>query len=92
MNWNRGLFRTWVVLSAIWVVYVAGDAWVDWQAQHTFDSSTARPLSAGEAKVDTNSSFSFWGYAQNALEPPVCLLLVGLAGIWVTRGFKRISN
>jgi len=41
MNWARGFFRVWVLLSCLWVVLVGGLAWEDYPDESSYVARTS---------------------------------------------------
>jgi len=76
MNWKRGLFRTWLVGTAIWiaaVIYMVVASWpVDLDTSRFTPQVRAHVLLASE-----------W-----ALGPPIAVLIAGLVLGWILRGFR----
>jgi hypothetical protein len=121
MSWGRGLLRVWLVLSAIWLVFVsiASD-----DTPHVLGTAPvyvlAPPLSDDPSKLsteeleriaklppgyvvddwvpvnppkaDTNTNYRLeaaLSLAQQALLPPLAVLLLGGGFYWAILGFKR---
>ena len=84
MNLRRGLFRLWLVVSALWVVFAVAFDWRSW--------STA----IGCLLDDTSSPWcKYWDlsdYAQGFLisfGPPFALFGIGAGLLWAAYGFVR---
>jgi len=39
MNWKNGLFRTWVLISVLWLILVAFRAYNEFSAPHSFSGN-----------------------------------------------------
>jgi hypothetical protein len=78
MNWPRGLLRVWAVLSGFWATAVAAS----YVLLVVMDEP---PVHLRLADVPVS-----WVCAI-ALFPPALALALGLAGVWIVRGFQRDS-
>lgn len=74
MNWNRGLFRFWIVLSVIWLLGVAvvgdvGDAfntyWTFWSVR-----AESREAQADQAREETSATHHPGEYSLDEAAPP----------------------
>jgi hypothetical protein len=86
----RGLFRLWLVLSAIWILFVITKTWFDITYPTTL-TDTEVGLSPGMfddliIAGRANSALKFG--AALALVPPLLVLALGSALIWAFRGFR----
>jgi len=68
MNWKRGLFRAWLVLSVLWCAF---GFWL-----------------ASDCIVDDTCSAGRLGAIAFVLSVPAAVFLLGLALLWVGRGFR----
>jgi hypothetical protein len=90
MNWRRGLFRTWLIATAIWAFV---HLWAPAQAQLVatvgwlvgFRVADAR--SAGYS--DSEILAYFCGGVAEVVLIPLSVLLLGAAALWALGGFKR---
>jgi len=73
MNWRRGLFRIWLVVSASWIAGIGLVAYRDWP------QPTQGAADYSEVEI----------YAAVALGVPLFFFLVGLSTIWAVLGFNR---
>lgn len=95
MNWKRGLFRAWIVLTALWLTGWLAFAWLDpgipslmrdceEAREHTLkalgDAAVAQCVRTWEEKRTE--------FLRNALVPPILLLIVGVLAHWIVRGFR----
>ena len=107
MNWRRGLFRLWLIVSVCWVILVIATAytkwWPDWR-QHADVMACAEQRKAdrslgnvfdcfdGEPRQLPNSPReALVRYGLLALVPVSTAFVMGLAGLWVVAGFRRGS-
>ncbi len=90
MNWRRGLFRFWLVVSLLWIVWVV-----------LFDSASATCFQVRKA-LDLGNPFDCFDprtilYGFNTwtilvlLGPVFGSFLVGLIVAWVVRGFVKVK-
>jgi hypothetical protein len=100
MNWTRGLFRLWLVLSVLWIGGVAAMTWQALPAGTFIDANPPPPgyeiekpradlpvapwIEAGRAEVRAAALVAFI--------PPGFFLLLGAALIWAGRGFRAERN
>jgi hypothetical protein len=86
MNWRRGLFRLWLVASAVWIArtfwwreaclipsWLGGGGW--WCNDAVVD-----PIGENLKSVAL------------ILGPPAAAFLAGLVSVWVLNGFRHNSN
>ena len=85
----RGLFRLWIVLSAVWILFVIARTWFDITHPILTDTEVGLPpgmfddlIIAGRA----NNALKFG--AALALLPPAVVLALGSALVWAFRGFR----
>ena len=82
MNWTRGLFRAWLVLSALWLV---GCIWaLDYSC---FLGAEGRPWCRWWV-VSPLSQSTYVHRLLVGLAPPIGVLLIGFAVLWIGRGFR----
>lgn len=74
MNWRRGLFRAWAMISAMWIALWAALSYL--HLYELFDTGSPR---AWPRVWDTVATMTI---------PPLILLGLGLAAFWVVRGFQ----
>ena len=98
MNWRRGLFRLWLVLSLCWIVLVGVHNWNDlssremtsdltkWSNEALEKASRGEALSVSDYPPDWPRRLAAGGYI---IGPPFAALLLGYVLIWVGRGFRR---
>src|ERR1700676_2349765 len=101
----RGLFRLWLVLSALWVAGILWAAWSNqWRviainrdptAQEVADCEQARTWGCHDEIVEQLSPIrQFTGYtlpdnSATAFGVPALILALGLRVRWVVAGFKK---
>jgi hypothetical protein len=97
MNWKRGFFRVWLVLSLAWMAYVGimfGPSILDpirdpgerAKTSWTWEEAQSPNLRA----PPTNLILArFWSVSALAMSPPIAMLLGGLATAWIFFGFRR---
>ena len=101
MNMSKGLFRLWMLLAAIWVLYTF---WLFWSgctsaldADGKVITETLCRTGARNGRfvaLDEPTKFSVvdWlRWIRFAALPPGIVLAIGASSFWVLRGFK-ISN
>jgi hypothetical protein len=93
MNFERGFFRFWIVLSAIWVLFVAVPLLVYWPdvepSYHLAQGVLANlgvslPETAGYSSTD--KLLMFLGVT---FLPPAGLFVLSLLLIWILEGFRK---
>jgi hypothetical protein len=98
----RGLFRLWLVLSALWIGGVGVETWQTFPVYEFILPSEApdyRPPKPDEfdvndfdkwvqARAATQRREALWMAALKSLAPPVLILALGSALIWAFRGFR----
>jgi hypothetical protein len=84
MNWSRGLFRGWVVVSVLWLATVGAAFAAAWIEAASWDAVAPRVV----AETAAERRDRLMGWAALALAPPAALLALGLVGAWVARGFR----
>jgi hypothetical protein len=105
MNWNRGLFRLWIVLSVVWLALAGTGAAIIWT-----NDTPARSFAAAVLRYDTDchradgSKPGPWCdvppvrgaapmpdglYAGMLAGPPLLLLILGWLCLWTARGFRE---
>jgi hypothetical protein len=100
MNWRRGLFRIWIVISALWLLGTAAVAFTDTgipsltkdcrELLKFEDVKTGQKLGPHEvAQCDDQWRKERMRLIAIALGPPVTLLIVGLVLGWVRSGFRK---
>ena len=95
MNFARGIFRLWAVITLVWVASMTWIAWDEITFQpHKEAASSSDPNawwlnSPTSPPADTTDESGNIAALKLAFGPPALLLLLGLAGMWVVRGFKR---
>ena len=80
MNVRRGLFRLWIVLSAIYIATVIVLGWAP--VEYEIDRWRQNP-SSGDPGQLIGSLFGI------ALIPPLIVLAIGAALVWAFSGFAR---
>ncbi len=100
INWQRGLFRVWIVASLLWMAGIVLPNIIgspptirETGSTPAFDPSKPYDIIGADGTaihvVPTNSLVNT---AALAIVPPICLLGLGLILWWVTKGFKPRSN
>jgi hypothetical protein len=89
MNWVRGLFRSWAVISLLWILVAGAIQWTNLTGYRTYDVAGASK--AGYSAEEINSYL--WSRQLHAATwiaaPPIGLLLLGLMATWAIRGFRQ---
>ena len=103
LNWTRGLFRLWVLLSVLWIVGVTALAWSDpWRVTAYGRAPTAEEVKGCNEKTPgpwckdwfvweptvQERAFHLRWYGAAAFGVPFVVLLLGVSGRWVLAGFK----
>lgn len=100
VNWGRGLFRIWMVISAIWVAII----FLNVQGLGLLTEALARAIYPSAsciqqlpklglnpfdcfASADAAERWRAFGVEGFAL--PISLLIAGLIGRWIARGFRH---
>lgn len=73
MNWTRGLLRLWMIIAACWIIVTT---WLQWNLITNPFTKYVEPS-------------PFIDITMFIFLPPLVLLLLGLSGVWVMRGFRR---
>ena len=96
----NGWVRLWIVVSVAWMVgYVYVNNWdvqTAWEiggwSQDALPSCYEAPESQmckdDTAEVRKSNANQRWQHLQKLFGPPALILVLGLAGVWVVRGFK----
>lgn len=97
MNWSRGLFRAWLVVSVLWAALCIGWNWSTLASSLSEVSCLIGDASARPACVYHNMGYVSWGLEDRQFwltlaTPPLVILLLGYAVLWVGRGFRRPEN
>jgi hypothetical protein len=97
MNWRRGLFRSWLLLSFGWITFVV--ILFSTSCFYLQDTPTFDPMcitdGAPAGSIDSLKNLSGFAAADilrwflRLFAPPVALLTAGSALIWVVDGFRR---
>lgn len=79
MNWRNGLFRFWIIVSALWVLY-----WL-----YELDPTCIYKIESWCRDVVLHASSANWLHLAGVmLGGPVALLLFGWAIFWAVTGFR----
>ena len=76
VNWRRGLLRSWLLLSAAWIM---AQGWVVY-------------LIINGIQAGFQSSGDFLAIPVLLIGPPIAFLLFGLVAGWAVRGFKQNNS
>ena len=91
MRVRQGLFRLWLVLSVIWIVVATWLFWDDLTGK-LLPEEVAAQAAFPEGYTPGTILESIHERFRHALElvflPPLGLLALGCAGLWVVRGFQ----
>ena len=96
MNWSRGLFRCWLVLSVFWVVLVGAIMHIDREVITLWDAPRLSALNEvvqdGSVSQPSLERASRLGkrirkFAVVGLGVPAGVLVFGAAMLWAVRGF-----
>ena len=101
-NVGKGLFRLWFVLAVCWIVPLTWVKWPDITLAEQFIPELpyfsipgvnwgfdGEPTPAEKLRALTIKKDKQIASVQLILLPPAMLLLLGLAGVWVLRGFRN---
>jgi|KBSMisStaDraftv2_1062788.scaffolds.fasta_scaffold4877605_1 hypothetical protein len=77
MNWRRGFFRIWVVLSALWIVFM------NLAAYYKFIVPRMNGADVGPISADIPQ------YLGIVFGPVLFVLVIGAVVTWMLSGFKR---
>ncbi len=91
MNWERGLFRLWLLVSVLWVAAVIGLAsFIEIDLACLFSIKPACPFRPGSlaGMMTTASGYNYFGWVFT-LGPPAGVYLLGRTLLWIGRGFRR---
>jgi hypothetical protein len=102
LNWSRGLFRLWAVLTAAWLLAVAAAGLAQWEQERRWEASPhAEHAETGpwldyQLTPDQIKAEHLVSVRKNVIElslmaliPPAALFLFGLVGLWVWRGLRQ---
>ena len=81
LNWKRGLFRVWLVVSLAYVMVVGPLIWLGFRQ----DYLRANPTFGDLIPLTTDDLLFLAAYA---LVPPVTVFAAGTAVVWAVLGFK----
>ena len=90
MNWSRGLWRAWVLFSALWIVGVGLHYWW-WLQTTTWHFSQPDITRVPKAEFDAIVGQVRWIQQQHvgaAIAAPLAVLVIGAGVLWVVRGFR----
>jgi hypothetical protein len=102
MNWRRGSFRVWILLSGIWCAGAAGYAYLEYRNFEEPVVSGPIPEECKEAKdfiplscvyplrSSRQDRISAWVYIGLGLGGPLVVLGLGAGVGWILSGFKSI--
>lgn len=87
MNWNRGLFRAWLVISVLWLSY---SGWLWYSACGWGGGVLWCPVGGGRPFVAVEYTYPFeaWRMCKEVLTFPLLLLVGGFIALWIARGFR----
>ena len=95
MNWRRGFMRLWMLVTALWVVFVAvGSGCVVWRFGRFEHAGllTEDELFGWQSwpiwDVCNVTPMTPWQYTALALAPPLIMLAIGLGVTWIAKGFR----
>ena len=89
MNWKRGLFRLWVVISLLWLLAATGIA-LEIAAEMRPDTSAKSEWDELDPpKYMKVWHFPPWPVVIGVVAVPFLLLGLGSTAYWVARGFTR---
>jgi hypothetical protein len=80
VNFQRGLFYLWIVVSVAWILIVGSNSRV-WC---TFGDQSA--LWCGEHEIYAEE---VWGELASVFAVPLAVLIAGAGLLWAARGFRR---
>jgi hypothetical protein len=102
MNWSRGVFRLWLVVSVLWSLAIGGLCWIELKegpfstglVTDTVVSTTGEPVTALEGNsfrnlVPVDQVISWRRLSLVWFGPPLLTFLFGYTLLWVGRGFRR---
>jgi hypothetical protein len=79
MKWGRGFFRLWAAGSAIWFAYIASK----FDFVGVIDELRHSPSQVTVTAAEVFGLIALFGFG-----PPLAILIVGLMGAWILRGFR----
>jgi len=95
MNWSKGLFRIWIVLSILWVAFVFS-ATQHWKYDRaitppygkTLEQLTDQEINNLEKQHEKKMSRQFRSAVTSTISFPLFSFLIGFSFLWAFRGFK----
>ena len=94
MNWERGLFRVWMVGSIVWAVAWVGYIWGTCELKHvpgtregTYITMCYTGFSGWMTQYPSFTVLDYASIAVSGASVPVAVLLLGLVIRWIARGF-----
>jgi hypothetical protein len=92
MNWRRGLFRAWIVLSILWMLCILLAYLVLPEQSVLSDAEFLNATNESDVRqiLTAHHRTSQWEFALGAIVPPLGALALGLAAFWVGKGFRRL--
>jgi hypothetical protein len=91
---RRGLSRLWIALSVLWIGGVGVVTWRSLPTKYELTKAFVPVQPSGEPTFDPHEFALFKrtevikSGAEIALIPPALVLVIGLASVWVVRGFR----
>jgi hypothetical protein len=79
MKWGRGLLRLWAVASAIWFAYIANK----FDFVGVIDELWHPPPQVTVTATEVFGLIALFGFGL-----PFAVLILGLMGAWILRGFR----
>jgi hypothetical protein len=89
MNWQRGLWRMWLVVTLLWIGFASWFADPIGGYNNIFNSNNPYYVEFGRPAQLKAFKFLLGDWMIFALLPPVILWALGAIAVWVLRGFKR---
>lgn len=97
MQWGRGLFRLWVLLSCLWLIVAGAVAVVDWRDHGTpmpaeyckdVEPNRVEGCEEGQRKAIAETNNRRIVTVAIVTMPPLVVLILGIALCWVISGFR----
>jgi len=86
MNWKRGLFRLWLVLSVLWIARIL---WIREQCVYGPWIGRQEPDLWWCNHPMADPVASYLEEIATSLGPPIAVLALGYTLLWIFKGFER---